>query len=312
MGDLGQAGEPRAVHAALQYNGMEEFLAGVTGFVEAGLEQDEPVLAALHGRHASELRERLDGRDQEVSWADITRVGANPARIIPWMHRFIGAHPGRGVRCVQEPIWAGRSAAEQREAIRHEALINLAFAGTEVSVLCPYDIARLAPAVITCAGLAHPVLIRDHHAQGSPGYDAAAVFPAECDRPLRGPPGRAAVLAYRTDLAAVREFTAGHARGAGMSADRVCDLVLAVGELAANTLRHTSAGGVLSIWAARGELICQVADTGHISDPLAGRHEPGLEADGGHGIWVVQQLCDLAELRTGPGGLVIRLHMRQD
>jgi hypothetical protein len=59
-------------------------------------------------------------------------------------------------------------------------------------------------------------------------------------------------------------------------------------------------------------LICQVADTGHISDPLAGRHAPDLRADGGHGIWIVQQVCDLVELRTGPGGTVIRLHMRQD
>jgi anti-sigma regulatory factor (Ser/Thr protein kinase) len=312
MGDLGLAGVPRAVHSALLYVGMEQFLAGVTGFVEAGLEQGEPVLAVLHGQHTGELRERLDGRDQEVSWADITRVGANPARIIPRMRRFISAHPGRGIRCVQEPIWAGRTAAERREAIRHEALINLAFAGTEVSVLCPYDIARLEPAVITCAGLAHPVLIRDQAAQRSPGYDAAAVFPAECDRPLRAPPGRAVVLAYRADLAAVREFTAVHVRGMGMSPDRARDLVLAVSELAANTLQHTSAGGFLTIWAARGELICQVADTGHISDPLAGRYEPDPRAHGGHGIWLVQQLCDLAELRTGPGGTVIRLHMRQD
>lgn len=312
MGDSGLAGVPRAGHSALMYAGMEQFLASVTGFVEAGLEQGEPVLAALHGRYAGELRERLEGRDQEVSWADITRVGANPARIIPRMHQFISAHPGRGVRCVQEPIWAGRTGAEQREAIRHEALVNLAFTSAPVTVLCPYDIARLAPGVITCVELAHPVLIRDQAAQRSPGYDATAVFPAECDRPLRAPPGRAAVLAYRADLAAVREFTAVHARGAGMSPPRVCDLVLAVSELAANTLRYTSAGGVLSIWVAGGELICQVADTGHISDPLAGRHVPDLETDGGHGIWVVQQLCDLAELRTGPAGTVIRLHMRQD
>jgi hypothetical protein len=100
--------------------------------------------------------------------------------------------------------------------------------------LCPYDITRLALAVITCAGLAHPVLI-------------AALFRAECDRPLRAPPGRAAVLAYRADLAAVRKFTAMHATGVGMSPHRISDRVLAVSELAANTFRYTSAGGLLSI-----------------------------------------------------------------
>jgi hypothetical protein len=223
MGELAQGGMPRAVHSALRYSDMEEFLAGVTGFVEAGLEQSEPILAALHGRYAGELRERLNGRGQEVSWADITQVGANPARIIPRMHRFLNSHPGRGVRCLQEPIWPGRTAAERCEAIRHEALINLAFADTPVSVLCPYDITRLALAAITCAGPAHPVLIRDQHTQDSPGYDAAVLFPAECDRPLRAPPGRAAVLAYRADLAAVRKFTAMHATGVGMSPHRISD-----------------------------------------------------------------------------------------
>lgn len=312
MGDRGQEGILQASHSALLYAGIEQFLAGVTGFVKAGLERGEPVLAALLGRHAGQLRERLDGRDREVSWADITQVGANPARIIPRMHRFLNAHPGRGVRCVQEPIWPGRTAAEQSEAIRHEALVNLAFEDAPVTVMCPYDVTRLAPAVITCAGLAHPMLIRDQATQPNPGYNAAAVLPAQCDPPLRPPPDRAAVLAYRADLAAVREFTTAQARSAGMSPLRIADLVLAVGELVANTLRYTGAGGVLSIWAAQGELICQVADTGHISDPLVGRHVPDLDADGGHGIWVVQQICDLVELRTGPDGTVIRLHMRQN
>src|SRR5246127_5761614 len=50
--------------------------------------------------------------------------------------------------------------------------------------------------------------------------------------------------------------------------DRVADLVLAVGELAANTIRHADQGGVLAIWTAGNELICQVQDSGHIADPL--------------------------------------------
>jgi len=45
-------------------------------------------------------------------------------------------------------------------------------------------------------------------------------------------------------------------------------------------LRYTSAGGVLSIWAARRELICQVADTGHSSDPLAEREVEVLQLIG--------------------------------
>ena len=41
----------------------------------------------------------------------------------------------RSASCRSWP-WAARTGAEQREAIRHEALINLAFAADQVRVLC--------------------------------------------------------------------------------------------------------------------------------------------------------------------------------
>jgi hypothetical protein len=82
-----------------------------------------------------------------------------------------------------------------------------------------------------------------------------------------------------------------------------------VSELTANTYRHSSADGLLSIWAAAGEVICQIEDSGHITDPLVGRHHPAPDAGGGHGMWVIHQVCDLVELRTGTAGTVIRLHM---
>lgn len=122
-------------------------------------------------------------------------------------------------------------------------------------------------------------------------------------------PADTPTLAYRADLAAPRAHAARQASSIGLPAGRVPDLVLAVGELAANTLRHTNAGGVLAIWAAGRELLCQVQDTGHITDPLAGRRRPTANASGGHGLWLVNQLCDLVELRSGPGRTVIRLHM---
>jgi len=86
--------------------------------------------------------------------------------------------------------------------------------------------------------------------------------------------------------------------------------VLAVSELAANTWRHTDAGGTVHIWAADGEVLCQVHDSGHVGDPLAGRRRPIPDAGRGQGLWVVNQLCDLVELRTGSTGTTIRLHIR--
>jgi anti-sigma regulatory factor (Ser/Thr protein kinase) len=100
------------------------------------------------------------------------------------------------------------------------------------------------------------------------------------DVTLDAVPGHAAVLAYRDDSRRVRAFVTEHASSAGAAPRRVGDLVLAVGELTANTYRHTSGGGTVSIWATGDELIGQVKDSGHIGDPLAGRRIPAPDQGG--------------------------------
>ncbi len=309
MSDLAQDGGRPTAHDALLYASADEFVLGALGFLDAGLDEDEPVLVSAPGPEIGLLRARMNGRAHRVSWTDISQVGANPSRIIPLVDAFATAHAGRPVRCLQGLAWVARTAAERSEAIRHEALINLAFAAAPVRILCTYDSARLDADIIRSAMTTHPVVLRDGHAAPSSAYDARTVFPDGCNRPLPRPPDGVATLAYRADLASPRSYVALHASNIGLSPPRVLDLVLAVGELAANTLRHTDAGGVLAIWSAGNELLCEVQDTGHITDPLAGRCRPDADALGGHGLWIVNQLCDLVEVRSGPGGTVIRIHM---
>ncbi len=234
MSDLAQGGGQHAGHAALLYASTDEFVAGALGFVNAGLDENEPVLVSAPGTGISFLRERMNGRAHRVTWADTAQVGANPARIIPLLHAFASDHAGRPVRCLQELAWAGRTSSEQCEAIRHKALINLAFAAAPVRILCSYDSARLDPGIISSALRTHPVLTADGTARPSPAYDASVVFPGECNQPLRRPPDGAAVLAYRAGLASVRTYAARHGSSIGLPPDRVADLMLAVGELAAN------------------------------------------------------------------------------
>jgi anti-sigma regulatory factor (Ser/Thr protein kinase) len=111
-------------------------------------------------------------------------------------------------------------------------------------------------------------------------------------------------------VACVRDFAASRAQRAGLPPRRVGDLVIAVGELAGNTLTHTSGPGTVTVWVAGSEIVCQVDDSGHITDLLAGRlsRDP-VAAGGGRGPWVVQQACDLVQIRTSPAGTAIRLHM---
>jgi anti-sigma regulatory factor (Ser/Thr protein kinase) len=235
-------------------------------------------------------------------------MGANPGRITARVGAFFDAHGGRPARYVGEPVWQARSAAELAEAARTEALINLAFGGLSGAVMCPYD-ARLGPATLALAEQTHPVLLRAGRRRGSPGYLGAAALPPDCDRPLPEPPAGAASLCYRRSPAAARDFVAKLATAAGLADSGVADLVIAVGELAANTLRHTAGTGTVSVWSTPAEVICEVRDGGHIRDALAGRRQPVADAPTGHGLWVVHQLCDLVEMRTASAGTTVRLHM---
>jgi hypothetical protein len=85
----------------------------------------------------------------------------------------------------------------------------------------------------------HPEVSHGGRRRPSPSY-AAGMVPDECDRPLDIPPATAETLVYRDDLAGVRDFTATSVRRPGLIPRRVGDLVIAVGELAANTFAHTS------------------------------------------------------------------------
>jgi anti-sigma regulatory factor (Ser/Thr protein kinase) len=294
----------------MPYRGAAELTAGVASVVPA-VGGGGAVLVACPETSVAPLRDGLDGLGQRVIWADMRASGRNPARFVGAIREFADQHPGGIAWCVQQLAWPGRSSAELREVIRHEALLNLALAGEPVCVLCPYDVG-LGAELVAAAESTHPMAIRDGRWLASSGYAGQPVLPPEFDSPLSPPPADAALLAYHDGLAPVRAHTAERARRAGLPPERVTDLMIAVAELTANTLGHTSGAGVLWIWATDSEIICQVDDAGQNTDPLAGRQRPDSPVNGGHGLWLVNQACDLVELRSGPAGTTVRVHMWLD
>ena len=114
---------------------------------------------------------------------------------------------------------------------------------------------------------------------------------------------------YTTGLAAIRAIVYRYAIQAGLTEARAIDLTLAVSEVAANTVKHAKSPGSLKIWYDTREIVCQIHDEGIITDPLAGRREPSLDALGGHGLWIVNQVCDQVDLLSDQTGTTIRLHM---
>jgi anti-sigma regulatory factor (Ser/Thr protein kinase) len=298
------------LHCALLYRGAAEFRAAIERYVRGGLARAEPVLIATPPSKVSWLRREFNGEAGGVAFTDMTDLGRNPARIIPAIRTFMDRYPGRRIRYLGEPVWPERSAAELREAARYEALVNTAFSGTPATMVCLYDSAELTSSVLDDAGCTHPALFRQGEERPSSSYLGSERLPPGCDVPLAQPPVGAERLTYQRDLRPVRSLVTRCARSARLPARRITDLVLAASEVAANTLRHTRAGGTVHLWHDEDEILCQIQDSGVIADRLAGYRMPADDLPGGKGLWLVNQVCDLVEVRSSPDGTTICLHMK--
>lgn len=298
---------PEEGHQALFYGDCDEYLDGISAFIEPALERDEPVAIAVPAPKIEFLRGHLGRRASKIEMLDMVELGRNPGRIIPAVQSMIERHGNRPLHYVGEPIWPGRSPEEIREATRHEALINLAWPDAGIRVLCPYDTASLDDHVLADARRTHPGVVHGGELRASAAYGGPTV-PSECERPLSDPPAGAPAVGFEIgDLGRMRAWVAERAAEAAVSVERASEMVLVVNELTTNTVKHADTHGVLRFWRTPAELIFQVEDSGHIADPLAGRRRqpPGT---GGLGLWMVNHLCDLVEIRTGDAGTTIRVH----
>ncbi len=303
------AGSRPFVHRALLYAGAHEYVAGIAPFVRAGAELGEPVLVAVPEPNLDLLRRELLDVDGAVRFVDMRRLGRNPGRIIAAIRGFVGEHAGTRVRFVGEPIWSGRSATETLEATRHEALINLAFDGVPATVLCPYDAAVLSAEVLADAELTHPEIVCGAACRRSERYTEPAAMWIVVDHELPPPAAPVASFPLGEDLAGIRRFVREQVAGTPIDDERVADLVIAVSEAAANALEHGGGRGVVRVWTEGGAVVCEVADEGRVGDLLADRRLPTIEDERGRGLWLVNQLCDLVQLRSGASGTTLRMHL---
>jgi anti-sigma regulatory factor (Ser/Thr protein kinase) len=302
-------------HEALLYGGDDGFLDGTMPFVLEGLAADEPMLLVLSAAKLERIKGELNGDGHRILFADMDEVGANPARIIPAWRRFLDeqAAEGRPVRGIGEPIWAGRRPDELVECQRHESLLNLAFADASAfRLLCPYDVDTLDASVIAEALRSHPHVVEDGVRRGSPSFRGLSAIAAPFTEPLPAPPASVQELAFDGEsLGAVRRLVASRAAEAELDSARASDLVLAVNEIATNSVRHGGGTGTLRVWVGTRWLVCEIEDRGRIDDPMAGREEPTPDRPDGRGLWIANQVCELVQMRTSATHTVVRLHMRR-
>jgi anti-sigma regulatory factor (Ser/Thr protein kinase) len=309
--------EGRFAHDALFYAGMNDFLAQMIPFIVEGVEAGEPILVVVSGEKISRLRAELNGHADRVRFADMAAVGLNPARIIPAWRAFVSEQrtAGRPFRGIGEPIWAARSRNELDECERHEALLNVAFDGAPAWWLaCPYDTETLPASVLEEAERNHPFVVHQGVRRPSGAYRGLEGAAAPFDRPLEAPPPRARQLRFEptgSSLHGLREMVSGEAAGFGLPPSRSDDLVLAVSEVATNSIRHGGGAGVLRLWDEADALVCEISDAGRIEDPLVGRDRPAGDLESGYGLWLANHVCDLVQIRTFESGSVVRLHVRR-
>jgi anti-sigma regulatory factor (Ser/Thr protein kinase) len=302
---------PGFEHEALFYRGDEDFLAGLVPFVREGLDRGESVLVALPRVRLDLLRAALGDDADRVRIQEMEQIGANPGRIIAAWADALEEATAAGVtlRGVGEPAWHGRRRVELVECQLHELLLNRAFDdGPTWRLLCPYDEARLPHSVCDLALEAHPIRATSVERATSdryvPGADLAA-FAA----PLAAP--REGVLrgTFRGpgDVPATRRTVAQYARTCGLPEERVEVLELAASELATNSVRYGGGSGTVAMWVQDGAAVVEFSDAGHVADPLTGRRTPSSDQEGGRGLFLVHQLCDLVQLRSSPSGTTVRV-----
>ena len=288
-------GNYTVIHHAHLYGSPEEYVRAVMAFVEAGARQGEPVMVAVPNPKGDLLTPLLAGF-KEVEMVDLSDLGRNPSRFLPAAMDFVADHD-RPARIVAEPIWPGRRRDETAEAERHEALVGQIRSKRPVEMLCLYDGRRLPHGAISEMWRSHPDVTVLGITVTSAQYIPEAGPPADSHWPLEPFPPAGQTIDIDFDrVNPVRAGARAVAAMADLSVDRTEDLVLAVAELAWHSIISGGGRGRLRLWATgSGAALCEVLDASARPD--------------GQDLWLVNQLCDLVQVRSEPEGTRIRIRV---
>jgi transcriptional regulator with XRE-family HTH domain len=160
-------------HSVLLYGSDDEFVDAVGTFLLEGLDRSEPTLLVTSDANVALVRKLLGGRARRVRVIRAKGLYTTPDGALAEYQRFVQRQVRRGApwtRIVGEPIWADRSATESARWCRYESLINLAFAGMPVTIVCPYDERTVDQSILRHARATHPETIERGKTAASADY----------------------------------------------------------------------------------------------------------------------------------------------
>lgn len=303
-------------HTAVFYHSEQEYLKCVGAFLLDGLRRGESAWVAVPTARLDPLREEVGAAAgasiRDVNWVDVTQMGRNPGRLLGAELAFLAGHRRRPVRMITEVMWPARKDYEYAGCLQHEALSNMAFDGSAVTSLCPYDASRLTPEVLDDVWMTHPAVVDGGAQNLSARYSLNAALERGNEPLSTSPVAVTFTVSEPGDLSRARQHATRYGRLLGLSPDRIADLQLVVTELATNSLQHGGGTSRLAFWEHEGHLVSEARDTGHLTDPLVGRRPPAKDRPSPSGLFVVNALADLVRTYKSPDGTTLQTYLRLD
>jgi transcriptional regulator with XRE-family HTH domain len=153
-----ESGRSMLEHCAMLYATDDEFLESAGEFIAEGIKRSEATLTVTTAAKIRLLRRELAGASDQVTFLEARHWYSTPAAALARYREFVeqGLQSGSSwIRILGEPVWSGRTTSEVALWTRYESLLNLEFAGTPVSITCPYDTSALDPGILEQAHATH-------------------------------------------------------------------------------------------------------------------------------------------------------------
>ncbi|MFB4317076.1 anti-sigma factor RsbA family regulatory protein [Actinomadura sp. 21ATH] len=300
------------LHQGSIYGSDAEFLEMALPFVEGGIDAGDPVLVASTAANIALIDATLGDRAAGAEFAESAYFGRRPPQRVAAFARYWRRARRRGgrVRILAEPVWTGRAERDVAAWQRMESGLNVALAGTDMWMICPYD-ARVVPGrILAEARRTHPSMVEGSKSVDSRGYADPVAYARERDAaaPLPPAPDGAQEFVFADDLRPLRGFVAARARALGMA--EPADAATAAGEVA-TYLSQVGGPARVRVWLEPGALVCDFhQEGGRVADPFIGFRPPGLTARAGDEIWLARQLTERLEIRSTGTGCTVRLFWR--
>lgn len=300
---------PAAQHMAIAFSSPADLSARLAPRIRGAVAVGDPVLAVLAHDVREELRGALGPDADAVEFADPGGVHSLPAFTVAvrWARQSRRVTRPGGRALVVGQRLDGLPGCGPGHWARLDIGLDVATAGLPVIVVCPF--AGDAPDLPQVRAT-HRVVGTSRGLEASPDYraphEAVADYPPP-PPPELGPP-EAELWFGAERLGEVRHLVARCAEAAGLDPDRVADVVLAVNELASNSVEHGPGSGRLRMWAAH-DLTAEVVNAGPMHVPFPGLELPPVDGARGRGLWLASELCEVLQVWSDDEQTVIRVRV---